>query len=330
MPKTSDHWKNNYFDSYWLPLFIENNKIDIKKSYYPILYKQLRKCINKLLEYNPEILDKEHFYYTFKRPHTSSLKKWRKTLRDYLRKFFTDNPHLNKHKLLFFREFHKCRLDCHYLVKYNELNEKSVTHSKKACSCNDNGKYYNHECKHDIHKMLFSSMDLDFSTWSHGYDIQIVDPNELCKTESKYVEDLSLRHPITREIVDEMTKVICYANKEAEGRFINPKLYRSHDDNPNNEYFDIFNYQADLSYRNWKKTYNEHYSKEKKELIKKCLSRNPIYHSWYRKIKYLDNKINKVSNEEKKIIRKRRTKLIFEFIPIKEKIIKGILSGENS
>jgi hypothetical protein len=319
---------NHYFDYFWLELYLTlNKKIDITKSYYPLLYKQLKKCLYKLLKFNPEIFENKHYYHTFKRPHSSSLIKWRITLRDYLRRFFNDNPHLNKHKLIIFREFHVCRLDCHYIKVYNyKFKEWEKKHKKEACHCNDNGNYYNHKCKHDIHKMIISSMELNFSSWPHGYDKQIVDPNELCVNEDAPEDkDLSLRHPVTNEIVDEMTKIICYANKDAEGRFINPNLYKRHDDNPNREYFDIFNYQTDLAYRNWKSDYNKHYKQEKKVFIKQCFSYSVDYRILDNKIRYLNNKIAKSRSENNKILRIERTKLVFEFKLVKEELIKQIL-----
>jgi hypothetical protein len=59
----------------------------------------------------------------------------------------------------------------------------------------------------------------------------------------------SLKHPLSEEIVDEMTKVLCYMNKDVESRFINPQFHRDHDDNPNSDYFDTFDYLKDKAYR---------------------------------------------------------------------------------
>jgi hypothetical protein len=58
-----------------------------------------------------------------------------------------------------------CYLDCHYVEKFNkETGETRKKHDKQACHCNNNGIYINHDCKHDIHKMIISSLELDFSS----------------------------------------------------------------------------------------------------------------------------------------------------------------------
>ena len=95
---------------------------------------------------------------------------------------------------------------------------------------------------------MITGIELDFFAWSpsnsnsnYYYFKEIIDPNEICYSEAGG-EDVGVFHPVTKQPVDQMTLTLSYANKEAEGRFKEPELYKRHHDNPNDLYFDIFDY----------------------------------------------------------------------------------------
>jgi hypothetical protein len=143
----------------------------------------------------------------------------------------------------------------------------------------------------------------------------------LCTTVLANGETKALIHPVTGEVVNETNKVLCYANKEADGRFKDPQLYKDHGDNPNSDYFDTFDYLKDKFLQRHKRTLNKRYYQLKKSLIKKNLSSNSTYQSYYQRVRYLDKKIGKSRGEIKKTLRLKRIELLLKFNAFKKEFI---------
>lgn len=173
--------------------------------------------------------------------------------------------------------------------------------------------------------MIISSTELNFSSWSHSgshYHRKTVDPNLECISDYGGGESSALFHPVTGQIVDEMTLNLCYINKDAEGRFKDPDLYKRHHDNPKDYYFDVFDYEKDLKRRTQKKISYEKKKNVPSEKIDQYLSKDKRYISSYDRINYLKKKILKSSGEAKKKLVEKKDRLIFEFEQLKKKLIK--------
>ena len=115
--KSYPEFFNDYFDYLW-SLAVNLNQFKTEAAYFPTLTNQASKCIEKLEQFTPTLLTNVQKFHTFKRPHTISLIKWRKTLRDYFRQFFLNHPNLATKKLVLFREYHACVLACHWYELY--------------------------------------------------------------------------------------------------------------------------------------------------------------------------------------------------------------------